>query len=69
MKTDSMQNWKNSSMKWILATGLAVSAVIPNLYASPASATAATTTKGSIVAETSKELPKVQVIATGGTIA
>ncbi|MNW32682.1 L-asparaginase 2 precursor [compost metagenome] len=64
-----MQKWKTNSLKWILATGLAVTAVLPNLYASPASAATVNTTQGSIVAETVKKLPKVQVIATGGTMA
>ncbi|MNO28407.1 L-asparaginase 2 precursor [compost metagenome] len=64
-----MQKWKSHSIKWILATGLAVTAVLPNLYVPSALAASATTAQETKAAEAVKQLPKVRVIATGGTMA
>ncbi|MFD1178783.1 asparaginase [Paenibacillus puldeungensis] len=64
-----MKSWKSYSLKWVLATGLAVSALLPTMYLSPSSAAAASVDSTSIVSETVKKLPKVEVIATGGTLA
>ena len=60
-----MRKWKAQSLKVVLATGLAVSALLPNMYMAPVSAAPAVTA----AAESIQKLPKVQVIATGGTIA
>ncbi|MFR9708787.1 asparaginase [Paenibacillus sp. MB22_1] len=63
-----MKKWTSRSLKTLLVTGLAVTALLPNLYLSPASA--AETVTGTFTAtEVVKKLPKVQVIATGGTLA
>ncbi|MEC2343887.1 asparaginase [Paenibacillus barengoltzii] len=63
-----MKKWTSRSLKTLLVTGLAVTALLPNLYLSPASA--AETVTGTVTAtEVVKKLPKVQVIATGGTLA
>lgn len=60
-----MMKWKIQSLKVVLATGLAVSALLPNIYSSPAYAAQS----AAAAVESVKQLPKVQVIATGGTIA
>ncbi|WP_178022625.1 asparaginase domain-containing protein [uncultured Paenibacillus sp.] len=63
-----MKKWTSRSLKALLVTGLAVTALLPNLYLSPASA--AETVTGTVNStEAVKKLPKVQVIATGGTLA
>lgn len=63
-----MKKWTSRSLKALLVTGLAVTALLPNLYLSPASA--AETVTGTVnSSEAVKKLPKVQVIATGGTLA
>lgn len=64
-----MKSWKSYSLKWVLATGLAVSSLLPVMYLSPSSAAAASVDSASSVSETVKKLPKVEVIATGGTLA
>ncbi|MCK8486397.1 asparaginase [Paenibacillus sp. MBLB2552] len=63
-----MKKWTSRSLKALMVTGLAVTALLPNLYLSPASA--AETVTGTVNStEAVKKLPKVQVIATGGTLA
>lgn len=64
-----MKKWTSRSLKALLVTGLAVSALLPNLYLSPVLAAETTVTGTVTSAETVKKLPKVQVIATGGTLA
>jgi L-asparaginase len=68
LEVDGMKKWTSRSLKALLVTGLAVTALLPNLYLSPASA--ADTVTGTVTStEVVKKLPKVQVIATGGTLA
>lgn len=63
-----MKKWTSRSLKALLITGLAVTALLPNLVLSPASA--AETVTGTVnTTDAVKKLPKVQVIATGGTLA
>ncbi|MEC0328252.1 asparaginase [Paenibacillus macerans] len=63
-----MKKWSSRNLKNLLVAGLAVTALLPNLYLSPASAAEAAV-NATAATEAAKELPKVQVIATGGTLA
>jgi len=63
-----MNTWKSHTLKWILAAGLAFTAA--GLPAIPLPrASAAESGVSAANAQTAKTLPKVQVIATGGTLA
>lgn len=63
-----MKRGKVKALKVLLATGLAVSFFLPHLYLSPVSAAADSTATTSVIGVV-KKLPKVEVIATGGTMA
>lgn len=62
-----MNKWKSQSFKMLLAAGLAFSAMLPSIPLSKASA--AEVSISGTVTKAVKTLPKVQVIATGGTLA